>query len=354
MLSYPIRNVFRDSGRKPCRQSFSANSTLNLLRRFDPMAGFDWAGLSSIARQVQEFRLPANRILVRHPRRLSGVYYLAAGTLVDVETGERLQAGSHRCRWAVYPRHRSLQSLTPVQMLFFDKDVAGLLHGTDGADGAEVMSATQGIAELVEHVGPYQPRESGLQTSDPGDWLATLAASSILRFLYHRRGAAGWQTWLQNLDSLSVGANEFLIRRGGVGDSFYIVQAGSAVVRTNDGPRRILEGGFFGEDALLSHQRRNACVIMPSGGRVLRGNAELLLSLVDDLWWVLARDAGSWKGMSEVLRLPKSLTTTTMRDWLVQLSKEKNYALSVGSQGVMQDLLLLLLVHRGYSLVLDC
>ena len=375
MSSYPIRNVFRGRVTKSCRQSISSNATLNLLRRFDPMASFDWAGLSSIARQAQEFRLPANRVLVRHPRRLSGVCYLVSGTLIDVETGERLQAGSHRCRWAVYPGHRSLRALTPVQMLFFDKDAAvfladvagggvvgGNVVGGDvvggdvvGGDvaGTKAVSGIGGIAGAIEPAGQPQSKEFFHCTSDPNDWLVTLAASSLLRFLYHRRGAAGWQTWLQNFDALPVATNEFLIRRGGVGDFFYIVQSGFAVVHTDQGPRRIAEGGFFGEDALLSHQRRNACVVMPAGGRVLRGNAELLLSLVDDLWWVLARDAGSWKGSGEMLSLPEGLITETLREWLLQLPKEKDYVLSLGSQRVMQDLLLLLLVHRGYSVLLD-
>ena len=181
---------------------------------------------------------------------------------------------------------------------------------------------------------------------------------------------------MRSFETLDVQPNQTLIEQGARGDYFYIVQEGIALVSatspyskqygkqhgqhnsqhllTQTGPElaRISAGGFFGEDALLSGQRRNAAVSMPGGGRVLRGSGAQLCTLVDDLWWVLARQPQSWRSDNELLALAQNRPTAELRDWLATLSPEPRYGLLAGSDFALQDLLLLLLVHRGYSLVL--
>lgn len=307
--------------------TFSANKMLNLLRRFDPFADLDWHDLSSVAHQAKELILPPHRVLVKPPRRLRGVWYLSAGTLIDDCTGTCLKSGSERCRLPVWPEHSSLRSLTTVRLLFFAEGFAPQLQNSS----------------LI-------PRLSSLAKT--GEWLETLAASPLLRLLYQRRGAAGWQSWLRGLVELEVSEQTVLIQQGAVGDYFYVVQTGVAVVDGGTELVQISAGGFFGEDALLSGQRRNAAVCMPSGGRVLRGDASQLFGLVDDLWWVLARKPDSWKNDNRLLSLHTDASTDSLRGWLDRLPADDNYALAVGSEQTLQDLVLLLLIHRGYNVVL--
>ena len=125
-----------------------------------------------------------------------------------------------------------------------------------------------------------------------------------------------------------------------------------AVVRGDVELAQIGPGGFFGEDALLSGQRRNAAVQMPAGGRVLRGDAAGLFALVDDLWWALARKPESWKCNNRLLDIEKETSTVALRDWLARLPSDAHYGLTLGSGFEVQDLLLLLMIHRGYSVVL--
>jgi len=313
--------------------SFSANASLNLVRRFDPMAGLDWHGLSSIARQAQELKLPADRVLVRPPRRLQGVWYLSAGTLFDESTGAYLRSGSAQCRSPVWPGHSSLRSVTEVRLVFFAEDCLPALHALSAARQTDKCASSA----------------TGLDTNQ---WLENLAASPLLRLLYQRRGAAGWQNWLRSFAAVDVGAGETIIQRGAVGDYFYVVQRGVAIVTGQFELAQIGPGGIVGEDALLSGQRRNAAVHMPSGGRVLRGSAAQLLGLVDDLWWALARCSESWKLDNQLLRLTREAPTETLRGWLDELPADKRYGILVGSEFMVQDLLLLLMVHRGYSVVL--
>jgi len=307
--------------------TFSANARLDLLRCFDPLADLDWHGLSSLARQAREINLPAGRVLVRPPRRLRGVWYLSTGTLVDDCTGGHLRAGSVQCRLPVWPGHANLRSLTRVRLVFFDN-------------------------ACLPYLGLAASEPPSPVTLGSNDWLETLAASPLLQFLYQRRGAAGWQSWLRSFVELEVRPGTMLISKGSVGDYFYVVQTGMAVVSNESELARIGAGGFFGEDALLSGQRRNATVCMPGGGRVLRGTAAQLLSLVDDLWWVLARKSESWNDNNRLLRLCAEATTPSVRQYLDALPTGERYGLPIGSQLLVQDLLLLLMIHRGYSLVL--
>lgn len=308
------------------------------------MADFDWHSLASMARHAREVSLPANRVLLQPPRRLRGVWYLAAGILRD-ETGTQLHAGSARARRPVYPGARELWSVTAVRLVHFGEQVVPMLQ----PDAATILPIAGGDVLTT----------SGAANSH---WLDTLAASPLLRQLYARRGARGWQRWLCELETLDVTAAGPLISKGARGDFFYVVQRGTAEVEVPvDGSAQpalpsavaqILPGGFFGEDALLSGQPRNATVRMPQGGRVLRGNSVQLRELVSDLWWCLARAEGSWRDDNELLRLRRAIATSSLRGWLGTLPLESRYGLSIDDSCPVQDLLLLLLVHRGYSVVL--
>ena len=156
------------------RVNFSANATLNLLRRFDPMAGFDWHSLSSIAQHAQELSMPADRLLIRPPRRLRGVWYLASGTLIDEASGVRLRAGSMRCRLPVYPGAACLRSLTPVRLLFFNESSAALLVG-------ETSLQSEAAESFCDNVDP----------AAAVNWLEALAASPLLRFPLSTSGCGG-------------------------------------------------------------------------------------------------------------------------------------------------------------------
>ena len=236
----------------------------------------------------------------------------------------------------MWPGCSSLRSLTQVRLLYIEEHSLAQLPATVVAP---VESVAPDADSIVQATG----------AADSDGWLHTLAMSPLLHLLYQRRGAAGWQSWLRSFSELEVGEQEAVIQQGEVGDNFYIVKSGVAVVSSNAELAHIRPGGFFGEDALLSGQRRNAAVHMPMGGRVLRGDGAQLFTLVDDLWWALARNQKSLTSDNQLLGLRKEASTTALRDWLGALPADKHYAMSVRSEILVQDLLLLLMIHRGYS-----
>jgi|GEM_PF-2491869 len=329
-----------------------ANDTLTLLRRFDGMAQLDWPDLASVARHVREIVVPAQRTLVRPPRQLRGVWYLCAGTLRDERSGKVLRAGSKHALDPIYPGHTWLRTLTRTRLLQLNERAVLLLK-----ESGAMPSGVSWQRAQVQHDSSETP------------WLDSLAASPLLQLRYARHGAAGWQRWLRELESIEVGPGEAVVRDGEYGTSFFVVQQGAAQVApaassssssssssfspfSAERQSTIVSlgaGGFFGEDAVLSGQPRNACVHMPEGGRLLRGNANQLAALVDDLWWALARREGSWRRDNELLCVAESMPTARLREYLDGLPRDGRYGVSVHGDGAVKDLLLFLLVHRGYA-----
>lgn len=64
--------------------------------------------------------------------------------------------------------------------------------------------------------------------------------------------------------SLIVAASEAVVRSGEAGDAFYLIEAGSLAVLDGDGREvaRLCEGGYFGELALLTNEKRRATVVV--------------------------------------------------------------------------------------------
>lgn len=339
----------RYRARKYSPQNFSRSTTLNLLRRFEPMASFDWHSLATLARLSNQLTVPANRLLVRPPRRLDGVWYLCSGTVRNEATGERFVAGSRRCRVPIYPGQTSLRSISVVRLLRFDATAARLfrLHD-DFCDERDRQNSLGG--DLVGD----RVAVSLAGASSQASWLEVLAASPVLRLLYHRRGASGWQSWLRALEPIDVAHAQQLIAPGVVGNSFYVVQSGIAIVEEERAPKArvalatVAAGGFFGEDSVLTGLPRNARVHMPLGGRVLRGDAQHLRALVDDLWWVLAREPASWTSNNEPLQFSALQDSQRLRRCIAGLAKSVDYGLCIDGDEEQLDLALLLLVHRGY------
>lgn len=359
-IGYSTKRWSLKSRREPdgnLPHNYSSNPTLSLLRRFEPMAQLDWHTLATLARLAREIVVPAKRLLVRPPRRLEGVWYLCSGSLLDERTGERLVAGSQRCRQPVYPGHTNLRCLGEVRLLHFDANESrqfGLYP--DGIRAGDSMAESGG--DTVAQVTNTQIASAQVANAVAGAaWIETLAASPVLRLLYRRRGASGWQRWLRALEPQEVARGSQVITPGSAGECFYIVQSGVALVddtSTNicQPLAKVFAGGFFGEDAVLTGRSRNARVHMPVGGRLLRGEVGQLRSLVTDVWWALASNPDSWSGYQTPLRITPAEGSQALRQQLETLSRSEPHGLSANEDNGLVSLALLLLVHRGYRVLL--
>ena len=115
--------------------------------------------------------------------------------------------------------------------------------------------------------------EAGVISINKADWLKTMIKSPTFRNL----PAANIETLLNRLEPIIVKAGEVVIRQGDVGDYFYMIDQGTALVTRNpDDDEDSVElaelerGATFGEAALISDNPRNATVSMMTDGVLLR------------------------------------------------------------------------------------
>jgi rhodanese-related sulfurtransferase len=91
----------------------------------------------------------------------------------------------------------------------------------------------------------------------------------------------------KRMTSVKVFAGQTIIQQGGEGDYYYLIQSGSAEVSrvvNSSQPAVILaeltKGGAFGEEALVSDNKRNATVTMKKDGELLRLNKQDFVELL--------------------------------------------------------------------------
>jgi len=210
---------------------------LQQLKRLAPFQNLDWPALQTLARHATLIDLPAGRPIQAPGKTLSGQYYLLRGKLKARYLPNTITPSPE----PVFPGFADIVTLTPVRLLHVDVDPIAFLFDSS-----------------VEHIEPAS------LSSDC--WQSRFLQSHMLAALSHQH----WQEILRSLSAQSHQAGEWIIRSGDRGDRCFILASGTALVtRAGVALRRLSPGDFFGEDALLSGERRNACVKMSAQGVVM-------------------------------------------------------------------------------------
>ncbi len=170
----------------------------------------------------------------------------------------------------------------------------------------------------------------------------------------------------QRMEAVDVSKSEIVIEQGDVADYFYIIESGEAEVlqRQADGITRqvavLTTGHSFGEDALISHEPRNATIRMCTDGVLLRLNRhdfEQLIQqpMIDQVSPVVANvllDTYDRMGLDvrdgldfEDYQLPgrsKHVPLTELRKRIRELDRKTKYLVycSNGNRGAIATLLL--------------
>lgn len=221
-----------------------------------PIYSLDPERLQELTRHARCVPLPTGSQLFSIGDLDNNIIYLLNGEIELRNSEERitLTAGSEHARLPLdphYPRQFDAVVSKNAEVIIIDRNLMDILLTWDPYSG-------------------YVVNEINQNEYDPDDWMTSILQSPI----FQRIPPINIQIMFQKLTPISVRENDVIFLQGDEGDYFYLIQRGTcAVIRSKDYNDMVVAelkaGQSFGEDALLSHDPRNATVIMKSDGILL-------------------------------------------------------------------------------------
>lgn len=221
-----------------------------------PLAGLSRERLAELAEValVERAARGADPLAGRSPAEQS-VFLLAGEVLLSFEGGGTLVVvgGSDETRQALNRRKDRVartRAITDVDLLVLDDDLLDVLATWDQ------VAASRG--RDITASGPFSL--SGLRAG-----------------IFAQLPPARIDELLRRFERVPAARGESVIREGGEGDYYYVIESGRfQVSRTVGGAEVVLAelktGDAFGEEALVSEAKRNATVTALTGGHLLRLN----------------------------------------------------------------------------------
>ncbi len=168
-------------------------------------------------------------------------------------------------------------AITDIEILRIDADLLDIMMTWDQLSGSE-PAAKQSKAN-----------EASLKRV-ASEWMqdtSAFSASKLQSGVFSRLPSANIEEMFKRMAPISVKAGQVIITQGAEGDYYYLIEQGAAVVsRVVDAnkPATVLaelsEGDAFGEEALVSDNKRNATITMKTDGVLLRLNKTDFIELL--------------------------------------------------------------------------
>lgn len=253
---------------------------LSQLARFQPLNALNPDNLEEIHKQVKLEKVAAGQFLFKKGDTDNKQIFITDGELelvgdsgvlktIKADTADGLNAIAH-----ILPRTVSARTKTECMVFKLDGDLVDVMLTWD-------------------QTGSYQVQEFGIGTSGSGDddWMTRILQTEA----FHRIPPANIQAIFLRMESVPVKAGDNIIHQGDDGDYFYIIKKGRALVTRSmpDQPKGIKlaelkDGDTFGEEALISDNKRNASVTMLTDGILNRLSKDDFLGLLKEpiLDWV--------------------------------------------------------------------
>ena len=224
---------------------------VKFLKTLEPLGSLSVDKLEEIANKSQVEELPPGRVIFRQGEKDSRCIYLLSGQLELQVTGnprtETLKAKSAETRYPVaqeWPRPGTCRTKSNAVLLYIDSNLLEILLG-DGPSGT------------------YEVAEIGVEEDPESDWM--------LRFLqspaFLRLPTDNIQKLLIKLEEVPVKAGQAIVTQGDSDEWYYIVKHGRCSVSRRPAPKAeevrlavLGPGDGFGEEALITHGKRNATV----------------------------------------------------------------------------------------------
>lgn len=237
-----------------------------LLTKLEPIAALSPARVEELASMcmIETVSAGLNPFRMNVVESAQSLYLLNGDLKLVFADGEEtiLQGGSGATIHPVITDDAPLKdavALTDIQILRVDADLL------------DIMLTWDQLANYEKSVAKDVP-----QQHSTGEWMEkpnVFSAASLKNGLFSALPPENVEEMFRRMDRMPVTAGQIIIREGDEGDYYYLIEEGVAEVSRQDGapatPRilaQLVAGNAFGEEALVSGNRRNATVTMKTDG----------------------------------------------------------------------------------------
>ena len=168
-------------------------------------------------------------------------------------------------------------AITEIEILRIDDDLLDIMMTWDQLSGNEPPTQKPKTAEA-------RPKR------ETGEWMqdtSVFSASNLQSGAFSRLPSANIEEMFKRMVSVEVQAGQTIITQGAEGDYYYLIEDGTAIVSRVADPSRPAQvlaelnaGEAFGEEALVSDNKRNATITMKTDGTLLRLNKTDFIELL--------------------------------------------------------------------------
>lgn len=212
--------------------------------------------------------------------------YLLKGNLgIKFSNGTKaiLRGGTDLARFPVGGGRLEVEmatALTEIEIVRIDTDLLDIMMTWDQLAGYEQSGAKPDEAKLA----------GALPARGAGNWMkqtAVFSAGNLQSGVFSRLPPSNIDEMFRRMVSMPVQKEQVIIMQGAEGDYYYLIESGSAnvtrIAQPGEPPTLLAElkaGDAFGEEALVSDNKRNATVTMQSDGVLMRLNKQDFIELL--------------------------------------------------------------------------
>lgn len=255
-----------------------SNISQSVLSQLEPISALSPGRLQELAGLcfVEKVSKDIDPMRMNVVKNAQAMYLLSGDLGLSYADGTKkiLRGGSDAAKHPIDNGKMPLQAtiaLTDIEIVRIDMDLLDIMMTWDQLSGYESSEAS------VKSDGANAAQQRGA-----AQWMAetsVFSAGKLQTGVFSRLPPANIEEMFKRMTPVDVIAGQVIITQGAEGDYYYLIEKGTAVVTrvvdASEPPVKLAElkeGDAFGEEALVSDNKRNATITMGTEGRLLRLN----------------------------------------------------------------------------------